>query len=127
MLITESVLKVTDNSGARYAKCLKVFGQKNIASICSIILISVKKYNPKQNIKQKKKKIQKGDIFKALVVRTKKGIVRSDGSKIQFSDNAIVLFNNNMVLLGNRILGPVCRELRNIKQVKILTLAPSVF
>ncbi|WP_367670580.1 50S ribosomal protein L14 [Sodalis-like secondary symbiont of Drepanosiphum platanoidis] len=122
MIQEQSVLTVADNSSARYVMCIKVLGgsKRRYANIGDIIKITVKEAIPHG-------KVKKGDVLKAVVVRTKKGIRRPDGSVIRFDNNACVLLNDtNEQPIGTRIFGPVTRELRNEKFMKIISLAPEV-
>jgi large subunit ribosomal protein L14 len=120
MIQQESRLSVADNSGAKEVLCIRVLGgtRKRYASIGDMVVVSVKSALPTSDIK-------KGTVSKAIVVRTKKEIRRSDGSYIRFDDNAVVLLNNLDELRGTRIFGPVARELRD-KFMKIISLAPEV-
>ncbi|MBZ2279155.1 MAG: 50S ribosomal protein L14 [Buchnera aphidicola] len=115
------MLNVADNSGARLAMCIKVLGgsRRRYARIGDIIKISIKEAIPRG-------KVKKGEVLKAVIVRTKKGIRRSDGSVIRFDSNACVVLNNNEQPIGSRIFGPVTRELRTEKFMKIISLAPEV-
>jgi len=117
----ESVLEVADNSGARKVACIRVLGgtRRKYASIGDIIVVSVKDAIPNARVK-------KGEVRRAVVVRTKKGIVRADGSYIRFDDNAAVLVDNAREPIGTRIFGPVARELRGRRFMKIISLAPEV-
>jgi large subunit ribosomal protein L14 len=121
MIQQESRLTVADNSGAREVLCIRVLGgtRKRYASIGDKIIVTVKTAIPSGNIK-------KGTVSKAVVVRTKKEIRRNDGSYIRFDDNAVVLLNNAGEMAGTRIFGPVARELRDKKYMKIISLAPEV-
>ncbi|WWO95425.1 MAG: 50S ribosomal protein L14 [Candidatus Dasytiphilus stammeri] len=122
MIQEQSILNVADNSGARQVMCIKVLGgsRRRYANIGDIIKIAIKDATPKA-------KVKKGEVLKAVIVRTKKGIRRLDGSVIRFDTNCCVLLNNNTELpIGTRIFGPVTRELRNEKFMKILSLAPEV-
>ncbi len=121
MIQQETSLVVADNSGAKKVKCIKVLGGsgKKYASIGDIIVVAVKSAIPNGNVK-------KGDVSKAVVVRTKKEIRRKDGSYIRFDENAAVLLNNQNEPRGTRIFGPVARELREKKFMKIVSLAPEV-
>ena len=121
MIQTETVLSVADNSGARKVLCIKVLGgsRKRYAQIGDIIKVTVKDAIPRG-------KVKKGDVFNALVVRTKKGIRRPDGSLIRFDGNAAVLLDNKKEPIGTRVFGPVTRELRAINYLKIISLAPEV-
>ena len=120
MVQQESRLTVADNSGAKEVLCIKVLGgtRKRYARVGDRIIVTVKNALPSGNIK-------KGTVAKAVVVRTKKEIRRSDGSYIRFDDNAVVLLNNVNEVRGTRIFGPVARELRD-KYMKIVSLAPEV-
>lgn len=121
MIQQESVLDVADNSGAKSVMCIRVMGgsTRRYASIGDIIVVSVKDAIPNGKVKQ-------GDIYKAVVVRTSKEILRPDGSYIKFDDNSAVLINPQGELIGNRIFGPVARELRAKDFMKIISLAPEV-
>jgi large subunit ribosomal protein L14 len=121
MIQMQSQLNVADNSGARRVQCIKVLGgsHRRYARIGDIIKIAVKEANPRG-------KVKKGDVLTAVVVRTKKGVRRSDGSAIRFDENAAVMLNANLHPIGTRIFGPVTRELRNEKFMKIVSLAPEV-
>ena len=119
MIQMQTVLGVADNSGAKRVQCIKVLGgsKRRTANIGDIIKVSVKEAIPRG-------KVQKGSTFKAVVVRTKKGINRPDGSIIRFDGNAVVLINEDKQPLGTRIFGPVTRELRGLGFLKIISLAP---
>ena len=124
MIQSESYLNVADNSGAKSVMCFKVLGgtRRRYASIGDIIVVSIKDALPTS-------KVKKGAVMKAVVVRTKKEILRPDGSYIRFDDNAAVLLNNNLEPVGTRIFGPVARELRVPSKdgyMKIVSLAPEV-
>ena len=121
MIQAETRLTAADNSGARILYCIKVLGgsRRRYASIGDIIVVSVKEAIPNA-------KVKKGDVLKAVVVRTKKEIRRPDGSYIRFDDNSAVLISANLEPLGTRIFGPVARELRAKKFMKIISLAPEV-
>jgi len=121
MIQQESRLTVADNSGAKEVLCIRVLGgtRRKYASVGDKIVVSVKKALPSGNIK-------KGSVAKAVVVRTKKEIRRSDGSYIRFDDNAVVLLNAAGEMSGTRIFGPVSRELREKQYMKIVSLAPEV-
>jgi large subunit ribosomal protein L14 len=121
MIQQESRLRVADNSGAKEVLCIKVLGgsKRRYASIGDKIVVTVKDAMPAGNVK-------KGQVSKAVVVRTKKEIRRADGSYIRFDDNAAVLLNNAGELRGTRIFGPVARELRDKDYMKIVSLAPEV-
>jgi large subunit ribosomal protein L14 len=121
MIQSETRLSVADNSGAKVLYCIKVLGgsRRRYASIGDVIVVSVKEAVPNA-------KVKKGDVLKAVVVRTKKEIRRLDGSYIRFDDNSAVLINPNNEPIGTRIFGPVARELRAKKFMKIISLAPEV-
>ena len=121
MIQTQTVLTAADNSGARRVMCIKVLGgsHRRYANVGDIIKVTVKEAIPRG-------KVKKGQVMKAVVVRTKKGVRRSDGSLIRFDDNAAVLLNNQDAPVGTRIFGPVTRELRSEKFMKIISLAPEV-
>ena len=121
MIQQESVLEVADNSGARKVACIRVLGgtRRRYASIGDIIVVSVKDATPNARVK-------KGEVRRAVVVRTKKNIGRRDGSYIKFDDNAAVLIDTNREPVGTRIFGPVARELRARKFMRIISLAPEV-
>ena len=121
MIQVESVLDAADNSGAKKIQCIKVLGGSRIrtASVGDTIVVSVKEAMPKG-------KAQKGKVYKAVIVRTKKDIRRSDGSVVRFDTNAAVLVDGKGELLGTRIFGPVARELRARNFMKIISLAPEV-
>ncbi|PHS23707.1 MAG: 50S ribosomal protein L14 [Robiginitomaculum sp.] len=121
MIQMQSNLQVADNSGARRVQCIKVLGgaKRRYARIGDIIVVSVKEAIPRG-------KVKKGEVRKAVVVRTRKDIQRADGSTIRFDSNAAVLINNNNEPVGTRIFGPVPRELRAKKHMKIISLAPEV-
>ncbi len=121
MIQMQTNLDVADNSGARRVMCIKVLGgsKRKYASIGDIIVVSVKEAIPRG-------KVKKGDVTKAVVVRVKKEIKRADGSVIRFDSNAAVLVNNNSEPVGTRIFGPVPRELRAKRHMKIISLAPEV-
>ncbi len=121
MIQAETRLTVADNSGARVLYCIKVLGgsKRRYAGIGDIIVVSVKEAIPNA-------KVKKGDVLKAVVVRTKKEIRRPDGSYIRFDDNSAVLINNQREPMGTRIFGPVARELRAKRFMKIVSLAPEV-
>lgn len=121
MIQTQSYLEVADNSGARRVMCIKVLGgsKRRYARVGDLIKVSVKEAIPRG-------KVKKGQVMTAVVVRTKKGVRRPDGSLIKFDDNAAVLLNNQDAPIGTRIFGPVTRELRGEKFMKIISLAPEV-
>jgi large subunit ribosomal protein L14 len=121
MIQSETMLTVADNSGAKVLCCIKVLGgsKRRYASIGDIIVVTVKEAMPNA-------KVRKGDVLKAVVVRTKKEIRRVDGSYIRFDDNAAVLINASKEPIGTRIFGPVARELRSKRFMKIISLAAEV-
>jgi large subunit ribosomal protein L14 len=121
MIQAESTLEVADNSGARKVACIRVLGgtRRRYASIGDIIVVSVKDALPNARVK-------KGEVRRAVVVRTRRGISRPDGSYICFDDNAAVLIDNQREPVGTRIFGPVARELRGRRFMKIISLAPEV-
>ncbi len=121
MIQEETQLIVADNTGAKRVKCFRILGgsRRKYASVGDIIVVSVKSATPASRVK-------KGTVSKAVVVRTKKEVRRRDGSYIRFDENACVLLDGNMEMIGNRIFGPVARELRDKKYMKIVSLAPEV-
>lgn len=121
MIQAETRLTVADNSGAKVLYCIKVLGgsRRRYASVGDIIVVAVKEAIPNA-------KVKKGDVMKAVVVRTKKEIRRPDGSYIRFDDNSAVLINTSREPIGTRIFGPVARELRAKRFMKIISLAPEV-
>ena len=121
MIIVESNLEVADNSGARRVQCIKVLGgsKRKTASVGDIIVVAVQDAIPRG-------KVKKGDVHQAVVVRTAFPVRRADGSAIRFDSNAAVLINKQMEPIGTRIFGPVVRELRAKKFMKIISLAPEV-
>ncbi|MDZ7830996.1 MAG: 50S ribosomal protein L14 [Desulfobacterales bacterium] len=121
MIQAETRLSVADNSGAKEVSCIKVLGgsRRRYASIGDIIVVSVKHAMPNS-------KVKKGDVLKAVIVRTKKEIRRPDGSFIRFDENSAVLINAQREPIGTRIFGPVARELRAQRFMKIISLAPEV-
>ncbi|GGF84825.1 50S ribosomal protein L14 [Alteromonas lipolytica] len=121
MIQMQTNLDVADNSGARRVQCIKVLGgsHRRYAGIGDIIKVAVKEAIPRG-------KVKKGDVLNAVVVRTRKGIRRADGSTIRFDSNAAVLLNANKQPIGTRIFGPVTRELRSDNFMKIISLAPEV-
>ncbi|MDT8880883.1 50S ribosomal protein L14 [Halomonas sp. THAF5a] len=122
MIQTQTMLDVADNSGARRVQCIKVLGgsHRRYAHVGDVIKVTVKEAIPRG-------KVKKGQVLKAVVVRTRSGVRRNDGSLIRFDGNAAVLLNNtNDQPIGTRIFGPVTRELRNEKFMKIISLAPEV-
>lgn len=116
----QSVLEVADNSGARRVMCIKVLGgsHRRYAHIGDVIKVSIKEALPNS-------KVKKGEVFNAVVVRTRKGVRRSDGSLIKFDGNAVALLNAQLQPVGTRIFGPITREMRD-KYMKIISLAPEV-
>ena len=121
MIQTESRLEVADNTGAKSVLCIKVLGgsKRRYASVGDVIKVSIKEAAPRGRVK-------KGEIYSAVVVRTAKGIRRADGSLVKFDGNAAVLLNAKLEPIGTRIFGPVTRELRTEKFMKIVSLAPEV-
>ena len=121
MIIAESNLTGADNSGARLVQCIKVLGgtKKRSATIGDLIVVSVKEAIPNG-------KVKKGEVVRAVIVRTSNGIFRFDGSKIKFDKNAVVLLTKEGEPIGTRIFGPVTRELRTKRFTKIISLAPEV-
>lgn len=121
MIQMQTILNAADNSGARSLMCVKVLGgsKRRYANIGDVIKVSVKEAIPRG-------KVKKGEMYNAVVVRTKKGVRRQDGSLIRFDSNAVVLLSNQMQPIGTRIFGPVTRELRSEKFMRIVSLAPEV-
>ena len=121
MIEMQSLLKIADNSGARTVMCIKVLGgsKRRYANIGDVIKVAVREAIPTG-------KVKKGQVVDALIVRTKKGVRRRDGSLIKFDENAAVLINSSKAPIGTRVFGPVTRELRDGKHMKILSLAPEV-
>jgi large subunit ribosomal protein L14 len=121
MIQMQSNLDVADNSGAKRVQCIKVLGgaKRKYASVGDVIVVSVKEAIPRGRVK-------KGDVRKAVIVRTAKEVRREDGTTIRFDSNAAVIINNNMEPIGTRIFGPVVRELRAKNFMKIISLAPEV-
>lgn len=121
MIQMQTVLNVADNSGAKKVACIKVLGgsKRRYAGVGDVIVVSVKEAIPNS-------KVKKGDVMKAVIVRTAKGTRRSDGSFLKFDDNSAVLINNQQEPVGTRIFGPVARELRAKQFMKIISLAPEV-
>ena len=121
MIQMQTNLEVADNSGARKVQCIKVLGgsKRRFASVGDVIVVSIKEAIPRGRVK-------KGDIHRAVIVRTAKDVRRLDGTSIRFDRNAAVLINNSGEPLGTRIFGPVTRELRARKYMKIISLAPEV-
>jgi len=117
----QSILNSADNSGARSMMCIKVLGgsHRRYARVGDVIKVSIKDAIPRG-------KVKKGEVYNAVVVRTKKGVRRADGSLIRFDSNAAVILNASLQPIGTRIFGPVTRELRNEKFMKIVSLAPEV-
>jgi len=121
MIQMQSRLSAADNSGAKEVQCIKVLGgsKRRYAGIGDIIKVSVKQAIPRG-------KVKKGEVYNAVVVRTRKGVRRSDGSLIRFDGNAVVMLNSKLEPIGTRIFGPVTRELRTGQFMKIISLAPEV-
>ena len=121
MIQIQTMLDAADNSGARRLMCVKVLGgsKRRYANVGDVIKVSIKEAIPRG-------KVKKGEVYNAVVVRTCKGVRRSDGSLIRFDGNAAVLLNAQLQPVGTRIFGPVTRELRNRGQMKIISLAPEV-
>ena len=121
MIQMQSLLKIADNSGARSVMCIKVLGgsKRRYANIGDVIKVAIREAIPTG-------KVKKGQVVDALIVRTKKGVRRRDGSLIKFDENAAVLNNAQKAPIGTRVFGPVTRELRDGKHMKILSLAPEV-
>ena len=121
MIQMQTMLDAADNSGARRVQCIKVLGgsKRRYAGIGDVIKVSVKEAIPRG-------KVKKGEVYNAVVVRTRKGVRRPDGSLIRFDGNAAVLLNNQLQPIGTRIFGPVTRELRTEQFMKIISLAPEV-
>mgnify|MGYP003375932057 FL=1 len=119
MIQMQTMLNVADNSGARKVQCIKVLGgsKRRYAGLGDVIICSVKEAAPNGNVK-------KGDVVRCVIVRVKKEVRRNDGSYIRFDENAAVLINNDGAPKGTRIFGPVARELRDKKYMKIVSLAP---
>ena len=121
MIQQESYLKVADNTGAKEIKCIRVLGGSKVkyGNIGDVIVASVRKSTPGGQVK-------KGDVVKAVIVRTRKGLRRNDGSYVRFDENAAVIIKDDKTPQGTRIFGPVARELRDKDYMKILSLAPEV-
>ncbi|MDX1442828.1 MAG: 50S ribosomal protein L14 [Gammaproteobacteria bacterium] len=121
MIQMQTLLDAADNSGARSLKCIKVLGgsHRRYARVGDVIKVSVKDAIPRG-------KVKKGEVYNAVVVRTRKGVRRPDGSLIRFDSNAAVLLNNKLEPIGTRIFGPVTRELRTEQFMRIISLAPEV-
>ena len=121
MIQMRSMLDVADNSGARRVMCIKVLGgsRRRYAGIGDVIKVSIKEAIPRG-------KVKKGEVMNAVIVRTKKGVRRTDGSAIRFDENAVVLLNAQLQPIGTRVFGPITRELRGESFMKIISLAPEV-
>ena len=121
MIQMQTKLAAADNSGARELMCIKVLGgsKRRYASVGDVIKVSIRDAIPRS-------KVKKGEVYNAVVVRTAKGVRRADGSSIRFDDNAAVLLNSKLEPIGTRIFGPVTRELRSERFMKIVSLAPEV-
>ena len=121
MIQMQTVMDVADNTGARSVMCIKVLGgsKRRYASVGDVVKVSIKDAAPRGRVK-------KGDVYNAVVVRTAKGVLRPDGSLVKFDNNAAVLLNNKLEPIGTRIFGPVTRELRSERFMKIVSLAPEV-
>jgi len=121
MIQMQSYMDVADNSGAKKVMCVKVLGgsKRRYANVGDIVKVSIKDAIPRGRVKR-------GDVYNAVVVRTRSGVRRPDGSKIRFDGNAAVLLNNQLQPIGTRIFGPVTRELRGERFMKIISLAPEV-
>ncbi|OGT35837.1 MAG: 50S ribosomal protein L14 [Gammaproteobacteria bacterium RIFCSPHIGHO2_12_FULL_37_14] len=121
MIQMRTMLDVADNSGARRVMCIKVLGgtRRRYAGIGDVIKVSVKEAIPRG-------KVKKGEVLNAVIVRTKKGVRRADGSCIRFDGNAVVLLNAQLQPIGTRVFGPITRELRGENFMKIISLAPEV-
>lgn len=121
MIQMQTEMEVADNSGARRVECIKVLGgsKRRYAGIGDVIVVTIKEAIPRGKVKA-------GDVMKAVVVRTTAGVRRPDGSRIRFDSNAVVLLNNQLQPLGTRIFGPVTRDLRGEKFMKIISLASEV-
>ncbi|MBI4430744.1 MAG: 50S ribosomal protein L14 [Candidatus Omnitrophica bacterium] len=121
MIQIRSILEIADNSGAKRASCIKVLGRSNssFAYIGDVVKVHIKEALPESNVKQ-------GEVADAVIVRTRHPIHRSDGTRVRFNSNAIVLIDNQKNPRGTRIFGPVARELRDLSFTKIISLAPEV-
>jgi large subunit ribosomal protein L14 len=121
MIQLQTMLNAADNSGARTLKCIKVLGgsRRRYATVGDVIKVAVQDAIPRG-------KVKKGEVYDAVVVRTRRGVRRADGSLIKFDGNAAVLLTNKLEPIGTRIFGPVTRELRNVQFMKIISLAPEV-
>src|SRR3989338_1295945 len=122
MIQMQTVLTVADNSGAKTVQCIKVLGgsKRRYAGIGDVIKVSVKEAIPRG-------KVKKGDVYDAVIVRTRKGVRRTDGSVIRFDTNAAVLLDTKRELIGTRIFGPVTRGLRREQVIKIISFSPAIF
>ena len=121
MIQLQSILNAADNSGAKTLMCIKVLGgtRRRYASVGDVIKVSVRDAIPRG-------KVKKGEVYDAVIVRTRRGVRRADGSLIKFDGNAAVLLSNKLEPIGTRIFGPVTRELRTVQFMKIISLAPEV-
>ena len=121
MIQLQSILNAADNRGAKTLMCIKVLGgtRRRYATVGDVIKVSVRDAIPRG-------KVKKGEVYDAVIVRTRRGVRRSDGSLIKFDGNAAVLLTNKLEPIGTRIFGPVTRELRNVQFMKIISLAPEV-
>lgn len=121
MIVFQTNLKVADNSGAKRVQCIKILGgsKRLSATIGDIIVVSVKDALPNR-------KVKKGEVQRALIIRTRQGIVRETGEKIKFDSNAVILLNNQNMPLGTRIFGPVTKELRQKNMLRVISLASHV-
>lgn len=121
MIQMQTILKVADNSGAKKVMCIKVLGgsHRMIAHLGDVVVVSVKSAIPRG-------KVKKGDVCKALIIRTRCGVSRPDGSNIKFDTNDVVLLNKQEEIIGTRVFGPVTRELRTKKFLKVVSLAEEV-
>ena len=121
MIQLQSILNAADNSGAKTLMCIKVLGgtRRRYATVGDVLKVSVRDAIPRG-------KVKKGEVYDAVIVRTRRGVRRSDGSLIKFDGNAAVLLTNKLEPIGTRIFGPVTRELRNVQFMKIISLAPEV-
>ena len=121
MIQMQTLMEAADNSGAKEVMCIKVLGgsKRRYASVGDVVKVAVKEAIPRG-------KVKKGEVYNAVVVRTRKGVRRPDGSLIRFDGNAAVLLNAKLEPIGTRIFGPVTRELRTVKFMKIVSLAPEV-
>lgn len=119
MIYVPSKLKVADNSGVQLVECIKVLKGSRVGHIGDMLVVTAQKLSLNS-------KFKKGQIFKAILVRSKKGFVRPNGMHFTFEDNAVILLNAQFQLIGNRIIGPIPRELRHLHQLKILSLAKDI-